>query len=404
MNASTEIPDGLPEQHPAAIRLRLMRRVLLGAVTLVVLLVMVPLSGYRFLEDDSVLYSQISAQLADRPLGEWMTPLWPSGRWKSGLFEEHTAVFFWPPAVLGMLGLPPTEAILAVNLLYLTGCVLLGAWLLRRRCGVDHAHAFAMIWLCSPGPLTYLYRGNHESALALGMLAAVAALDRVEDHRGWGAMAVAAMVWCFAVKGVVGLMVVPALGLWWLMGKREFAGLLTVALGTAAVLVFAGAYDAAYLAKAGHGFWETYLDIHIGYAVQKEEGAAGAKLANLAFYSLNALWLVFPWSLVVLGALFRRARGTPMETLAVRCLVVTGFYVVFLSSFDRRSIRYAFTLVPWMALASAPLLLAANQKLARLGARLRPVAPELLMVTAVLLGAARLYVHNNHYRYISTQG
>ncbi len=382
-----------------------LRRGLLALVAVALCVALVPLTGFRFLEDDSVLYGQMAGKLAGQPFSQWMTPQWPSGRWKSGNFEEHAAVFLWPAALLGMLGLPWMEAILTANFGYLLLSTLVGAHLTRRHAGPQAAQLFAWVWLLGPGVLTYLLRGNHEPALALGVLVALWGMDRATDDWAGVTAAVLGCVWCVAIKGVVGGLIIPALLLWWLLSGRESRHLFTVVACVVGVAVFGAFYDSLYHYRTGRGFIATYLDIHLGYAREKERGTAGAKLVNLGWYLAMTVWLVAPWSLVLVRSLWTRRRsglGIPVETRVM--LASTAWVVLFLSVFDRRSVRYAFATVPFMALACSGLLLENRPRLRDAVARFSRWLPEAWLATLVLATAVRIYIHNNHYRYVSTQG
>lgn len=378
-------------------------QVFLGVLAVALCVALVPLTGFQFLEDDSLLYGQMAGQLAHQPLASWLTPVWPAGRWKSGLFEEHLAVFLWPPALVGSLGLGWMESILLVNLGYLVGAMVLLRSLAQRRWGEDAAVVAAWVWLVTPGVTTYLVRGNHEPALAMGMVLALWGMERSEQGWDGTAAAAAGAVWCVAMKGVVGVLILPALLLWWWFLGRSVRQGLTVLMCGLSVVVFLALYDSAYFYRTGHGFLSAYLDIHLGYAQDKEKGQHAAKLVNLAWYLGNALWLAAPWTLVLVRSVWLAVKNRQPIAADTRALLACAvLFVVVLSMFDRRSIRYAFSTTPWMVLACIPFV--AGARAAGWLDRVRPWAGHAWWLALVLVTAVRVYIHNHHYTYVSTQG
>ncbi|MEW5851137.1 MAG: glycosyltransferase family 39 protein [Myxococcota bacterium] len=392
------------------------RRALLLAVTLAAAVASLSLSGFRFKDDDSILYGHIAAGLVDQPVSSWIEPHWPParprgyqaampGNWKTGPFEEHMAVFFWLPALVGKMGAGPELAILAANLVYILLILLLIYALVRERYGEPAAHLATWTWVFSQAGLTYLVRGNHEPALAVGVLGAILGMVRLPRHVGWGALMVASVVWCFAMKGVVGLVIFPTLVAWWWCTGRSRRGVVAVGVALVVTAVFALLYDAAYQARTGHSFFRAYLSIHTGYAAEKEQFHPLKKLVNVGFYAGNALLGFAPWSLALVWLVVRAAREKRKDLLddVTRATLLTlAIYIAFLATFDRRSIRYIFSVYPVMAVCCAPLVLQLSARLRGWVEKLWRHSPEMLMGASMLVLWVRIYVHMNHYSYIST--
>ncbi len=332
----------------------------LGTITL--LAVTAQLVGFEFKDGDSRLYARQAAALAQAPFSTWMSPQWPPHYYKEGLFEEHLPVFFWPMALLGKLGVAEIPAALWCNFFYLAVLLLalyrLGALL----GGVNTGHLAAWCGLLSVGGFIYGMRANHEMAVAAGVAWAVLAAVQPVRHLKWLLVLVASVVWCVAMKGLVGLVVLPALGaLVLVMGNVGVAlpGLVAATLGAG---IFLGVFDVAFSAANGHSFLEAYLNIHTGYAEQREQASALRKLKNVAYYLGAWAWWFFPWTLLLLrdGTRAMNNWRKDRKNIDVAARFVLGLavasliYMVFFSAFDRRASRYIFGIQPLVAAAVAP--------------------------------------------------
>jgi 4-amino-4-deoxy-L-arabinose transferase-like glycosyltransferase len=385
------------------------------------------LAGYELKDGDSRLYAKIANHLANAPLNTWLAPTWPPGYCKpapgdrsigafygpahpgkpcvplGGLFLEHPAVFFWPAAALGVLGLPQDTAILAAN--FTAYLLLLGLlWLLTLRAhGDDAARVAPWLFALSSSGMTFLVRGNHEIPLAVGVVAAAYSVFRADERWVNAALTVLAVTWCFAVKGVVGLMVLPVLLAWWWWGGRSRRAFLGMAAAAGVVALYALLYDQAYRATTGEPFLATYLANQTGYAGDKEQFSLTRKVGNLGYYVAAILAGVFPASLLWLVAAWRKVRGREEKVHpALLASVVTALlYCVFFALFDRRASRYVFGALPFVAVSAAPILLGLS---ARVTARLRPWlgrATPWFLVVLVVVTWGRIYVHTYHHRFVS---
>lgn len=381
-----------------------MRTRVLAALTFVLMVLSIPLSGFTFIDDDSILYSTIAHQLAEAPFSTWMQPQWPPGRWKSGAFEEHMAVFFWPPALLGKLGVETQLAILIVNNIYLLVILLCVCAFVRRHAGDAAAMLAAWTWVLSPAAVTYLVRGNHEPALGAGVVVAIYCVSRRREHWGFGLGAALACAWCLAMKGVLGLVILPVLLAWWYFDGAESRGALVLAGCTFAMIACGAIYDVMYAHVQGYSFFGKYLDIHLGYAVDKDRGVALSKWRNVEFYVRNALLGFFPWSAGLIVAWVAKLRAKEsLDSVVKGALSSVAIYIAFLSYFDRLSIRYIFSVYPIMALCAAPMIYAYSARVRNWMEKPAIASPTTLMAGLLVVLWGRILVHTHFYHYVSTQ-
>ncbi|MBI5496770.1 MAG: glycosyltransferase family 39 protein [Deltaproteobacteria bacterium] len=360
------------------------------------------LAGFEFKDGDSRLYARMAHAMAEQPVSAWLSPHWPAHYYKEGLFQEHTAVFFWPMAALGVLGVPEVPAALLPNFLYLLGTLLFLAALARARHGEEAAALAPLAFLLSVAGFQYLLRANHETALGLGVAAAAWGLHEVERRPWAGAVAAAGFAWCILIKGVIGLVALPALGVWALVPGFSRRRLATLAAGLLAMLLAAWLHEVAFAAANGHSFIRAYLDIHLGYAQDQERASPVRKLRNAAYYAGVVLWWFFPWSLAWAwsAAKSARARGWRVDVALWSSVAAAVVYVAFFSMFDRRASRYVFSLYPLLAVAVAPPALRLD-RLGPLWARYLPRAGGVLLWGTALLVAARVYFHLFHHMFYS---
>lgn len=380
------------------------RRLWLAAGWLAVLVAVASIPwmwGFEYKDGDSDLYAVISAQLGKLPTSQWLSPHWPVPSYKSGLFEEHMAFFFWPPAVLCALGVPAVPATLACNFLYLLGIFALCHHLAGHFFPAPHSGALAVAaWIFSYAGIQYVIRNNHETPVALGVVAAVWGLVQTQRHTAYAAVAVLASMLCVAMKGVVGIVVLPALAAWWWFVRRDRRGALTVVACALGVAVFLWVHDLAFQAANGHSFLGAYLDIHMGYAAAREQASALHKLSNLVYYSGAAVWWAFPGSALLLWFMVTHRR-TPWPPALVATLWTVAVYVTFFSLFDRRASRYIFGVHPLLAMCAGGVLATHGGALLTRFRRLLPHLQPLLMASTLVVVLLRVYVHNNHYRFYS---
>jgi 4-amino-4-deoxy-L-arabinose transferase-like glycosyltransferase len=349
-------------------------------------------------DPDSSLYVAIARSLEARPLGEWNAPRWPEGRARSGLFREHPAVFFWPAAALGRLGLK--RAALLCNLLWYLALLAALASLGRQLLGDAAGWLGGALFLVSPLGLQYLLRFNHEAAWGFATLAGLACLCSPRLGPWRGTALVALLVLACAMKGALGLLALP---LWaaWAWRRRLLAPFLPwAALAAATVLLLGALYELGYRRVTGEGFLSAYVQLQHGYVEQAEQAGWGRKLFTPLYYLLSAAYFVLPSSLVLGWDLLRsgRRRGDDARWLA---LVGGGGWMAVLSAMSRRAIRYAFPVLPLFHLAGAE---AVSRQWPSARARLeqiQPLAPYLAMLWILLVTAVRCFLEPSWYRFIN---
>lgn len=318
-------------------------RVIAVALALVCVLGLAHATGFELTDGDSRLYARIAHTLAGQPVTTWMDPRWPHHWYKSGRFEEHSAVFFWFPAMLGKAGLPETVAMLAANAIYVVMLLTALFMLVRRHAGSVEGWFAVTAWMLSAGGMHFMLRGNHEVPLALGVVAAVLGLV---EGRAWIVMLGAA--WCVATKGIVGSLVVPVLGAWWVGLDRTRRGFQCFVAGIAGIVLTTILYEQVFQHLHGCSFIAAYLDIHVGYAEARQRGWAWSPVVNLGSYAAAALYWSAPAGLLLLaGKSWRR------EPLVCMSVVTACIYCGFFALFDRTASRYIFSAQPFLVMAGA---------------------------------------------------
>ncbi|MCA1825860.1 MAG: glycosyltransferase family 39 protein [Myxococcales bacterium] len=301
--------------------------------------------GYVLRDPDSMLYEWIARTLEIRPLSEWIAPrfppTWPT---QQGLFQEHFAVFFWPAAALGRLGL---RGALAANFLWVLLSWALLFRLARAVADVETAWVAVFFHAVSPIGVQYLVRANHEPALACGVLGALwcIASERPRPFALAGFVLVA-----IAIKGGLGLAIFPACLAAIAAGRRRRADLYGLLLGALLSAGFVVLYEIAYRRAAGTSFVAGYLHHQLPGVIEGERLGLWHKLGN-PFYYLGAIaWFALPGSVVLLIEGIRRRRA-PWKSLAP-----AAAWVALLSFMSRRAVRYVFPAYPLVNLAGAELL------------------------------------------------
>lgn len=365
---------------------------LAGAVCLVAMQTLVIGTRYELQDADSTLYAAIAGELSAQPVERWIAPNWPQGR-GAGLFAEHPAVFFWPSAALLRAGLQ--QAPLFVNF----ACWLLTLHFLHalaRTLAGRTAATFAVA-CCAFSPLfvQYLLRANHETPLALATTGAFAAIADVRvSHRR--TRIVAFVVLAFAVKGVLGCVLLLALALFALW-RGDRAALGPLAVGAAASLSIAATYEAFYQHVTRESFLLAYLGAQLGRIHSELQRDWLHVLWSPSYYVAYWFWLTLPSSALVLPAIWRRRAPTEARSLG---LTAAASYVGLLSFFARRAARYA---VPAYVLCHV----SGGEEIARSG-RLRAFAlrhrsglPYALLAWVFLLAAVRTWFDPRYFRFIN---
>ena len=324
--------------------------------------------GYQLRDPDSMLYEWIARLLEDRPLAEWIAPRFPPG-WPSqqGLFFEHFAVFFWPAAALGKLGL---RGALAANFLWVLLSYLLLFRLALRLYGEEAAWAAVVFYAVSPIGLQYLVRANHEPAVACAYLGALWAIA-AERPVALGLFALLAV----AIKGGLGLALFPVA----LAASRSRKTIAGLALGLALAALFCGAYELAFRHVAGRSFLAAYWDRQFGGVADQERLGAFRKLSTPLYYLARIAWFGLPGIALVAAQALRR------RPLPKAALIPAAADVALLSLLSRRAVRYVFPVYSLCNLAGAQVFSEWSQgRLLRLRGGLEPALAVFLVVAAAL--------------------
>jgi 4-amino-4-deoxy-L-arabinose transferase-like glycosyltransferase len=324
------------------------REVLGWMAALQVVVVALPLLEYRTRDPDSVLYAEMAARLSAQPIARWVAPEWPPGWYAQGLYREHPAGIFVPPALLAGLGYPPEQAAYAVNAAYQVLTLVLVQRLAAAFALPLEARALAWLLQLVPIAFTYRVRANQEQAVVLFMVAALLGTELSRSRRYWTLLTAAGLVGLVLVKGVLGLLGPVVCALWLLTrpAPPESSRSTWTALAGAvlAVVVAAIAYEAVYRRSTGEPFLAAYLSRQLGVAAAPRSQAVLAQKAyNLAWYLARVLWFPVPWSLALLVALFSRTGRAGARTSGLAfVLAVTALYLGLFSLSDRRADRYIF--------------------------------------------------------------
>jgi 4-amino-4-deoxy-L-arabinose transferase-like glycosyltransferase len=321
-----------------------------------------------------MLYEWIAKTLETRPLAEWIAPRFPPG-WptQQGLFQEHFAVFFWPAAALGKLGL---RGALAANFLWVLLSYALLFRLAKAVAGAETAWIAVVFYAVSPIGLQYLVRANHEPALACAVLGA---LWCIADERPRPLALAGFVLLAIAIKGGLGLAIFPAaLAAIW-AGRRRRADLHGLLLGALFCAVFVGLYEIAYRGVTGSGFLRGYLDHQLPGVIEGERLGLLHKLENPAYYLANIAWFALPGSAVLLIEAIRR------RTLPRGALAPAAAYVAVVSLMSRRAVRYVFPAYPLVSLAGAQLVAGATRDWIRRHTKQLELALALFLVVAAAL-------------------
>lgn len=378
---------------PARVSPALLLAVWLGALGAAALLLAA--TAYRTRDPDSRAYITITTRLADEPISRWIAPQW-WGAWAGqGLFREHPAGTFIPPALLARAGYPVAQSLFVVSLACQVLSLLLLAALASRLVPVTHARA--LVWALQVIPIAFVFRvrANQEYLLLAGLLLAVYGLDRTREGRGWGLAALAGGLFALAVKGVFALLA-PVAGAIWLASRRPaprrpWSWLVAMAV---AMPLAAWLYERAYVAVTGQSFLEYYLGARMAL-----EGSGSSlpfpldKLANAAWYAGRVLWYAAPWSV---GLLLAIRPGAWRETSSGArrwigfALLAAAATVVLVAARDTKADRYVFPAYFFVASAGVVMACARWPRVAALADRLDRFWPWGPAVLWLLLVAGRI--------------
>lgn len=355
-------------------------------------------AGYRLRDPDSILYDSLAKSLARRPVAEWVAPVWPPGYWRQGVFFEHPACFFWLPALLERAGV--SRGTLLANFLYVLASLQVLFRLTRGLAGSAAAWAAAFSYAISPLGIQQLLRANHEPVLAVAVLGAFASLEgRPRPTRG--ALFVGCAVLACAVKGALGLLVLPASLAWWTTrSRRRRSDLWWLGAAAAAMAATAVLYEAWFRSVTGASFLQAYLASQLGGLAQAERAAGWCKMAVPLYYAVNLAWFALPGVQLFAAGLWRSRRGE--RTAALLLAASTGgTWVALTSIFSRHAARYIF---PVYALCHVPGAEEACRRWPGLRALLErraAVLPYALMCALVAVAAARVWLDPRLFRFVS---
>ncbi len=387
-----------------AARERRRSEALAWAMAVGIVLVLLPALRFVSRDQDSVLYAKLAEQISAEPLSRWIAPLWPPRWYMEGLYREHPAGAFWPPALLARAGYPAEQAAYAVNALYQALSLVGMAALASAVVGPFPARSLTWLLQLLPIAFTFRVRANQEQAVLLLLVLALVGTERSRSHRGWTALAALALAGLFLVKGVLGLLGAPVCALWLLTRRGAEGGTRRAweGLGAAVVVVALTilVYELAYRGATGEPFLSDYLGRQLGLAAESHSAAVlGQKAYNLVWYLGRVLWFPFPFTLALLvAALSRRADSLPPEPKARGglqfALALAGLYLVLFSLSDRRADRYLFPAYYALGAAGALVALERWAWLRRLAQRVDrfPAAPAalFLILFALHVTAGRL--------------
>lgn len=352
-------------------------------------------TGYRTRDPDSRAYIAITTRLVDEPTSRWLAPQWWGAFGLQGLFRDHPAGTFVPPALMARAGYPIAQSLFVVTLACQIVSLLLMSALASRLAPTAHARALVWALLLIPIAFVFRVRANQEYPLLAGLMVAIYALERARTSWGWIAIAVAGALYALFVKGVFALLA-PVLAAVWLWTRRSGNGGDRIAwLGLAAVTTVmplaAWGYERAYLATTGQSF----LDYYLGARMALEGGTSSwpfplDKAYNALWYAGRVLWYSAPWSLVVVAACVPAVRigvSSPSRDWIRFAITATLVTVALVAARDTMADRYIFPAYFFAASAGVVLACARWPRAATLADRLDrtwPWGPAVLWLLLVV--------------------
>ena len=320
-------------------------------------------TGYRTRDADSRAYIAIAARLAEQPAGRWIAPQWWGAWGGQGLFREHPAGTFVPPALLARAGYPAAQSLFVVTLAAQIVSMLALAALAS--CLVPPAHARLLHWALPLIPIAFVFRvrANQEYLLLAGLLVAVYGAERARSHVAWIAVAALGALFAILVKGVFGVLA-PVMAAIWLWARRSRAGVgaggwIALAVLSVLPLLTAWVYELAYQAATGQSFVDYYLGARIGLDSGGTLPFPLDKGANALWYAGRAIWYAAPWSVVAMLALASfRSKALPAgaRDWTRFALVAAAATIALVASRDTKADRYIFP--AYFLVASAGVLYA----------------------------------------------
>jgi 4-amino-4-deoxy-L-arabinose transferase-like glycosyltransferase len=352
---------------------------------------------YHARDPDSVLYARIAADLAKRPVSEWIAPTWPAGAYMQGYFREHPVGLFVPAALFARAGYPAEQAAYALNALYQALTLALVPRLALAVAPAAQARALGILLQLLPIAFAYRIRANHEPLLLLCFIVALLGVEHSRRDGRWGALTVLGLAGLLLVKGMLAAPALLACAAWaWLRPAPDGKSRTWIPLGLAAAALagLVAFYESAYRTATGESFLGYYVGRWVG------DGSLRSPLdRSLGFgyvfiwYAARVIWFAFPWSLAALAAIPAAARGLRARHAAAFALVVTLLYLVPFAFSERKAERYIFPV--YFVVASAGWLATFGRfpRLAALAQRLErwPHATVLLWLALFALHIAAGY-------------
>ena len=354
-------------------------------------------AGYRLRDPDSVLHESLASSLAHRPPAEWVAPVWPPGHWGQGVYSEHPACFLWLPALLERAGV--SRGALLANFLHVLALLYLLFRLTRRLAGDAAAWAAIASYTLSPLGVQQLLRANHEPALGAAFLGAFASLESPSGPLR-GPLFVGCAVLACAVKGVLGLLVLPAALAWWAVRSRRPRDLWWLAMACGAIAGAAALYESWFRAVTGSPFLRAYLASQFEGIAEAERGLGLWHLAIPLYYAVNLFWFALPGVQLFLLGLRRTARK---QRTAAQWLALTagGACVVIASLFTRHAARYVFPAYPLCHVPGGEEACERWPRLREWMDRRATALPYALMSVLLAITAARVWLDPRLFRFIS---
>ncbi len=318
-------------------------------IVLVAAAVVLAARGYRTRDADSRAYLAIAARLADEPPSRWIAPQWWGAWGGQGLFREHPAGTFIPPALLARAGYPSEQSLfvvtLAAQIVAMLTLTALAASL------VPGAHARLLLWALPLIPIAFVFRvrANQEYLLLAGLLVAVYGTERARMNPAWSVVAAVGALFALLVKGVFGLLapVMAAIWLWTrpTRGGIGIGGWMTLAVLAVLPFVSAWLYERAYVAATGQSFIDYYLGARIGLEGGGTLPFPLDKAVNALWYAGRVIWYAAPWSVVALLAIVpARTRLLPEGVRAWTgfALLASAATLALVAARDTKADRYIF--------------------------------------------------------------
>jgi 4-amino-4-deoxy-L-arabinose transferase-like glycosyltransferase len=284
---------------------------------------------------DEAFYAQIAREMRDT--GDWLTPRF-----------QGTPVFDKPPLLMWLValsfsvfGVGDLQARLPILLLAVVAVALVGLAAQEARGRAAGFWASGVV----ATTVVMLIVGHQvmtDVPALVGLAAAAWAVLGMRRDARWGWLLGPALGVVVLAKGALAVLVALAMVPYFLLvrprwGLPAWAGLLVGLLPAAA---WYGAMSAQY----GGAFWQAHVGVHV--LDRARRGLFVADSLGPAYYLVHGLWLLLPWTFLLMPAVVNGARkAIARDPLAVWS---TGFLLVFgvaISLMQTRFHHYALPLV-----------------------------------------------------------